>query len=156
MLKNSDRSALNGDFSKTKIAIVQALYNQELTENLTIKCVAALISHGLKKKQIEIFKVPGSLEVPLFCQHLAKKKKYDAIIALGVVIKGETHHFEVVTAESARGCMNVSLAYHIPIIYEIIPAYTLKTAQARAGQNNHNKGIEAARAALAMISALRS
>lgn len=152
MLKKQSQKKIKGIFKKARIGIIQALYNEELTQNLTVKCFETLKAHGIKKAQIDIIKVPGSLEVPLVCQKLAESsKKYSALIALGVVIKGETHHFDIVVNETSRALMDVSLAYNIPIINEIIPAYNLKDAKVRASLDRHNKGIEAGRAALQMI-----
>ena len=137
--------------SKVKIAIVRAQFNASLTESLEKHCVATLFNYGLKKNQILQFQVPGSLEIPITAQNIAQKKKADIIIALGVVIRGDTYHFEVVANESARGCMEVALKYNIPVIFEVIPAYNLAQAKKRAGNNNQNKGREAALAALKML-----
>ena len=137
--------------AKAKIAIVRAQFNGQLTESLEKHCLATLLDHGLKKDQILQFQVPGSLEIPIVAQNIAKAKKADIIIALGVVIKGDTYHFEIVINECARGCMDVALKYNVPIIFEVIPAYNLAQAKKRAGNNNQNKGREAALAALKML-----
>ena len=136
---------------KAKIAIVRAQFNGQLTESLEKHCLATLLDHGLKKDQILQFQVPGSLEIPIVAQNIASAKKSDIIIALGVVIKGDTYHFEIVINECARGCMDVALKYNVPIIFEVIPAYNLAQAKKRAGNNNQNKGKEAALAALKML-----
>ena len=137
--------------AKAKIAIVRAQFNGQLTESLEKHCLATLLDHGLKKDQILQFQVPGSLEIPIVAQNIASAKKSDIIIALGVVIKGDTYHFEIVINECARGCMDVALKYNVPIIFEVIPAYNLAQAKKRAGNNNQNKGKEAALAALKML-----
>ena len=137
--------------AKAKIAIVGAQFNGQLTESLEKHCLATLLDHGLKKDQILQFQVPGSLEIPIVAQNIASAKKSDIIIALGVVIKGDTYHFEIVINECARGCMDVALKYNVPIIFEVIPAYNLAQAKKRAGNNNQNKGKEAALAALKML-----
>ena len=137
--------------SKANIAIVRAQFNAPLTESLEKHCLATLLDHGLKKDQILMFQVPGSLEIPIVAQNIASAKKTDIIIALGVVIKGDTYHFEIVINECARGCMDVALKYNIPIIFEVIPVYNLAQAKKRAGNNNQNKGREAALAALKML-----
>ena len=137
--------------SKVKIAVIRAEFNAFLTESLEKHCVATLFNYGLKKDQILQFQVPGSLEIPITAQNIAQKKKADIIIALGVVIKGDTYHFEIVANGCARGCMDVALKYNIPIIFEVIPAYNLAQAKKRAGNNNQNKGKEAAIAALKML-----
>ena len=139
---------------KARIAIVRAQFNTLLTESLEKHCLATLLDHGLKKDQILQFQVPGSLEIPIVAQNIAKAKKADIIIALGVVIKGDTYHFEIVINECARGCMDVALKFNIPIIFEVIPAYNLAQAKKRAGNNNQNKGREAALAALKMLNVM--
>ena len=137
--------------SKAKIAIIRAQFNAPLTECLEKHCLSVLSGYGFKRDQILQFQVPGSLEIPIVAQNIAKHKKADIIIALGVVIKGDTYHFEIVANECARGCMDVALKYNIPIIFEVIPVYNLAQATKRAGNNNQNKGKEAALAALKML-----
>ena len=137
--------------SKAKIAIIRAQFNAPLTESLEKHCLGVLLEHGLKKDQILQFQVPGSLEIPIVAQNIAKQKTADIIIALGVVIKGDTYHFQIVANECARGCMDVALKYNVPIIFEVIPVYNLAQATKRAGNNNQNKGKEAALAALKMM-----
>ena len=137
--------------SKAKIAIIRAQFNAPLTESLEKHCLGVLLEHGLKKDQILQFQVPGSLEIPIVAQNIAKQKTADIIIALGVVIKGDTYHFQIVANECARGCMDVALKYNVPIIFEVIPVYNLAQAKKRAGNNNQNKGKEAALAALKMM-----
>ena len=139
---------------KARIAIVRAQFNTLLTESLEKHCLATLLEHGVKKGQILQFQVPGSLEIPIVAQNIAKTKKADIIIALGVVIKGDTYHFEIVANECARGCMDVALKYNVPIIFEVIPVYNLAQAKKRAGNNNQNKGREAALAALKMLNVM--
>ena len=139
---------------KSRIAIVRAQFNGPLTENLEKHCLATLLEHGVKKDQILQFQVPGSLEIPIVAQNIAKAKKADIIIALGVVIKGDTYHFEIVANECARGCMDVALKYNVPIIFEVIPVYNLAQAKKRTGANNQNKGREAALAALKMLNVM--
>src|SRR3990167_1886792 len=140
--------------SKAKIAIIRAQFNAPLTQNLEKHCLATLLKNGLKESQILKFQVPGSLEIPIIAQNIAKRKIADIIIALGVVIKGDTYHFEIVANESARGCMDVALKYNVPIIFEVIPVYNLSQAKKRAGANNQNKGREAALAALKMLNVM--
>ena len=136
---------------KARIAIVRAQFNTLLTESLEKHCLVTLLENGIKKDQILQFQVPGSLEIPITAQNIAKAQKADIIIALGVVIKGDTYHFEIVANECARGCMDVALKYNVPIIFEVIPVYNLAQAKKRAGNNNQNKGREAALAALKML-----
>ena len=135
----------------SKIAIVVSSYRPEITENLLKNCVDTLIEKGIKKSQVAIFHVPGSLEIPLVCKKLAKKKMYEAIIAFGAVFKGKTYHFEQVANECVRGCMNVSYEFEIPVIFEVLCVYDPKDALERAKGKEDNRGIEGALTALHMI-----
>src|SRR3989344_7435366 len=139
-----------------KIAIVSSTYRPEVTQNLVRNCVKTLKEKGLLKEQIKIVQVPGSLEIPLVAKKLAQKKKYDAIIAFGAVFKGKTYHFEQVSNECVRGCMNVSYDYEIPVIFEILCVYDPKDALDRATSTTDNRGVEGALTALSMIKTLKS
>ncbi|MDD5050626.1 MAG: 6,7-dimethyl-8-ribityllumazine synthase [Candidatus Pacebacteria bacterium] len=141
---------------KIKIGIVRSVFNTEMTESLEKACRKTLLKAGVLEKNIVTATVPGALEIPITAQALAKTKKYDCLIAFGVVLKGETYHFELVANESARGCAQVALEYHIPIIMEILSVYTIKQAKARTGNDGYNKGIEAANATLHIIETLAS
>lgn len=137
--------------SSIKIAIVKSCFRREVADNLEKNCLATFKKEGLKKNQIDIFKVPGSLEIPLVVKKLAKKNIYSAIITFGAIVKGDTYHFEQIANECARGCMEVSLQYEIPVIFEVLAVYDLKDALKRATRTKENKGVEAALTALEMI-----
>lgn len=137
-----------------KIAIVSSNFRKEVADNLEKNCLETLKGRGLNISQIDIFKVPGSLEIPLVVKKLAKKDVYDAIITFGAIVKGKTYHFEQIADECIRGCMNVSLQYEIPVIFEVLAVYALKDALDRATRKEENKGIEAAQTALEMIKLL--
>ncbi|MGH9357182.1 MAG: 6,7-dimethyl-8-ribityllumazine synthase [Terriglobia bacterium] len=139
---------------KARIAVIRAEYNGEITLRLEEKCLIGLQEGGMDPGQIERFTAPGCFEIPLLAQKLAASKRYDALIALGAVIKGETLHFDLVANECARGLMNVALAHDTPVIFEVLATRTRHDAERRAGNNRMNKGFEAARAALAMIASL--
>ena len=140
---------------KTRIAIIQSMYRLEVTENLVKHCVQTLEKQGLLGKQIAVFRVPGALEIPLVAQRLAKTKKYEAIIAFGAVLKGKTYHFEQVSDECVRGCMDVSRAYNLPVIFEVLCVYDIKDAIERATSEVDNRGVEGALSALAMLALLK-
>lgn len=140
-----------GVLSGAKIAIITSQYNEKITQSLEDSCLRELRESGIKAKQIKIYKVPGALEIPVTAKLVARKLKPDVIIVLGAVIKGETYHFELVVRECARGCMDVALEFAIPVIFEVIPAFNLKQAQARAADDENNKGREAALSALKML-----
>lgn len=137
----------NGNF---KIAIVAAEFNNDITEKMLDGAMNALKKNSLKSKNIKVVRVPGAFEIPLSCQRLAESKKYDAIVALGCVVKGETDHCHYVAGECSRGIMNVMIKYSIPIGFGILTVNNLKQAKKRSGEKS-NKGQEAAEAVLQML-----
>lgn len=137
--------------NEIKITIISSSFREEITRSLEINCLETLKKKGLKQNQIDVFRVPGSLEIPLMAKKLAKKRIYDAIITFGVILKGETYHFEQIANECARGCMEVSLQYEIPVIFEVLAVYNIQEAQDRATRKKENKGVEGALTALEMI-----
>ena len=136
---------------KPTIAIIQSTYRAHVGDALVSGCLKQLKNAGVDEKQISIFKVPGALEIPLVAKKLAQKKKYDAIIVFGVVVKGKTYHFEQVADECSRGCMNVSYDYEIPVIFQVLCVYKEADATARTKGTKDNRGVEAAKTALSMI-----
>lgn len=137
--------------NEIKIAIVSSSFRREVTESLEKNCIAALKEKRIAKNQIDIFRVPGSLEIPLVAKKIAKKGIYDAIITFGAIVKGKTYHFEQIANECVRGCMEVSLDYEIPVIFEVLAVYNLQDAIERAVRKEENRGTEAALTALEMI-----
>lgn len=142
------------NIKQIKIAIISSSFRKEVTDNLEKHCIEALKDKGLSDKQIDIFRVPGSLEIPLVAKKVAKIGKYDAIITFGAIVKGKTYHFEQIANECIRGCMEVSLEYEIPVIFEVLAVYDIKDAIERATRKEENKGVEAALTALGMIKVL--
>lgn len=140
---------LNG--KKLKIAIIQARFNQKVTDGLTDGAVKALIEVGVSDHDIKIFQVPGSFEIPLMCQLLSKAKKFDGIIATGAVIKGETAHFEYVAKAVTDGILRVMLDHSVPIAFGVLAAHNSEQAENRARDDKKNKGYEAALALVEMI-----
>lgn len=140
--------------SRARIAIIRAEYNREITLSLQEKCVETLIQSGVRRDDILTYSVPGCFEIPLVAARLAAKKHHDVLIALGAVIRGETHHFDLIANECARGVMEVSLRHNVPIIFEVLATYNRRDALRRSGNNRSNKGIEAAEAALAVLKTL--
>lgn len=138
---------------KFKIAIVVAKFNQDITGKLLEGALDLLQRNKVERKNIKVVWVPGSFEVPLACQKLAKTKKYHALVALGSVIKGETDHYYYISNEVSRGLMNVMLETGIPIGFGVITTNNLQQAKDRTKAGS-NKGEEAAQAALEMLSVL--
>lgn len=130
------------------IGIVQARFNEDITHALSKACMAELEALGVT--DIDHVYVPGALEVPLALQAMAERAEYDALIALGCIIRGETYHFELVANESGAGVTRVGLDYHIPIANAILTTENLEQAIAR----QHEKGRDAARVAVEMAGLL--
>ncbi len=133
---------------KNKIAIITAPFYQHIVDGLYKGAETYLSDKGF---EFERFNIPGALEVPLACQYLAETKKYEAIVALGAVIRGETAHFDHVCEQSSRGILDVSLKYNLPIGNGIITVENEAQALARSTNNLKNKGREAALAAVELV-----
>lgn len=138
-----------------KLALLSSRFNSLISEHLEKGCVDVLIREGVKAGDIGIYRVPGSFEIPLVAQKLASGTKYDAIICLGAVIKGETPHFDFVAAEVSKGIAKVGLESGIPVIFGVVTTNNLEEAINRAGLKRGNKGAEAARVALEMVDLLK-
>ncbi len=151
---SSDWQLPRSGAAKIRLAIIRAEYNGEITRSLEKKCVESLLSAGIAAKNISVLTVPGCFEIPIMAERLAAQNRYDAMIALGAVIRGETYHFELVVDGCAQGIMDVSLRHNVPIIFEVLATYNRRDALRRAGNNQLNKGIEAARAALSLLAEL--
>lgn len=141
--------------AKLKIAIVQSSYHAELNGNMTEYCKEVLIQNDIPEDNITVYYAAGSWEVPLLVDKLAQSKQCDAIVAFSIIIKGDTYHFDMIANEVARSLMNTMINYHIPIGFEILAVNTMEQAEARASNNNYNKGIEAGNAILKTLKTLR-
>lgn len=144
-----EAGALDGQ--DLRIAIVQARFNAAITDMLTKSCLAELEALGVAERHIRLVKVPGALEVPTALQALASSNDWDALIAIGCVIRGETYHFELVANESGAGVTRVALDHEIPIANAILTVENEAQALARARVSEMNKGGGAAEAALAVL-----
>ena len=134
-----------------KFAIIASRFNNFIVNNLIGGAVDFLSRHDVKSEDITIIKVPGSLEIPMVAKKIADSKKYDGIICLGAIIKGETHHFEVIASEVAKGLAQVGLEALVPVSFGILTTYTTEQAVERAGNKAGNKGVEAAASCLEMV-----
>ena len=132
------------------IGIVQARFNEDVTNALAAACKAQLLALGVAEKDIGHVLVPGALEIPVALQALAEKGRYDALVALGCIIRGETYHFELVANESAAGVSRVSLDYRLPIANVILTTENL----AQAIERQSVKGADAARVVVEMANLL--
>ncbi len=134
-----------------RFAIVESRWNSFLTSKLTEGALDALERLGADEKAVEIFKVPGSFELPLTAQKVAAGGKFDAVICIGVVIRGETPHFDYVAGEAAKGVGQVAMQTGIPVLFAVVTADTLEQAINRAGVKAGNKGFEAAMSAVEIV-----
>ena len=148
-LDSTDRR-MNG--RSLRIGIVQARFNEDVTNALAQACRAELLALGVTERNITLVQVPGALEVPVALMAMAEKLKYDALVALGCIIRGETYHFELVANESGAGVSRVALDFQLPIANAILTTEDLAQAVAR----QHDKGRDAARVAVEMANLLDS
>lgn len=136
------------------IAIVASRFNEFIVDRLISGAFDALLRHGVKNDKIEIYRVPGAYEIPIACQAIAKTGRYAGIVTLGVVIRGETTHFDYVAGPCANGILQAQLATHIPMTFGVLTTENIEQAVARAGSTAGNKGSEAAIGLLEMINLL--
>lgn len=141
-----------------RFAVVVARWNRNITSQLEGGAIHGLRSAGCTEDAIDIYHVPGAFELPLACKLAAETRKFDAVIALGCVIRGDTPHFDFVAGEAARGLMDVSLKTGVPVIFGVITTENLEQAIARAGEAAHpdNKGNEAAVTAIETVHSCRN
>lgn len=143
--------------SNAKVAIIVARFNQFINESLVNGAVDALTRIGqVDEKNITIIWVPGAYEIPLTAKVAAQSKKYDAIVALGTVIRGSTAHFDFVAGESSSGLLSASLDHTIPVGFGILTTESIEQAIERAGTKAGNKGAEAALTALEMLNIIKA
>ena len=138
-----------------RIALLVSRFNSFVVESLLAGAIDTLKRHGADERDLQIVRVPGAYEMPIAAQRLAASKRFEAIIALGAVIRGGTPHFEYVAGECTKGLSQVSLQYDIPIAFGVLTVDTIEQAIERAGTKAGNKGAEAAMSTIEMISLLR-
>ena len=134
-----------------KVALVASEFNHFIVQQLVDGAVDALGRHGVKQQDISLVWVPGAFELPLAADVLASAGRFDAVIALGAVIRGGTPHFDYVAGECSRGLANVGLKHGLPVIFGVLTTDTVDQALERAGSGAGNKGFDTAVAALQMI-----
>ena len=139
---------------EARFALVASRFNSFVVESLVAGAVDTLRRHGVAETQMTLVRSPGAFELPLVVQKVAASGNYDAIIALGAVIRGGTPHFEYVAGECTKGIAQVSLASGLPIAFGVLTVDTIEQAIERAGTKAGNKGAEAALSALEMVSLL--
>ena len=139
-----------------RIGIALARFNQAVTDRLIAGALEALVQQGVADDAIDVATVPGAFELPLCAQRLASTGRYDALICLGAVVRGETPHFDFVAGEAARGIGEISRRFDLPVAFGLLTTDTIEQALARAGGDRGNKGAEAALTALEMVQVLRA
>lgn len=137
------------------IGIVATRFNEFITSKLLSGAVDALVRHDVKEDDITIAWVPGAFEIPLIAAKMAKSGKYDAVICLGAVIRGNTSHYDYVCSEVSKGIATVSLNSEIPVMFGVITTENIEQAIERAGTKAGNKGFDSAVAAIEMVNLIR-
>ena len=140
------------DAKGKRVALVVSRFNDFVTSRLTSGAQDCLIRHGASEDDISVFKVPGSFEISPLCKKLAKSKKFDAVIAIGAVIRGDTPHFDYIAQEVAKGVAQVAMDSEVPVVFGVLTTDTLEQALERAGAKAGNKGTEAALSAIELMS----
>lgn len=151
-LSASGRTPVDG--SGRSVAIVCSRFNEAVVEQLVRGAREALLAHGVAADSIDVVWVPGALEVPQVARAIAHRGHHHAIVALGAVIKGDTYHFEVVSDASAAGLMQLSMSTDVVVTNGILTVYDEEQARLRSGDDDRNKGAEAALAALETLAAI--
>ena len=139
-----------------KVGIVAARFNEFIVSKLVAGAQDALVRHDVKEEDIDLAWVPGAFEIPLIASKMAKSGKYDAVIALGAVIRGSTTHYDYVCSEVSKGIANVSLNSDIPVMFGVITTENIEQAIERAGTKAGNKGYDCALGAIEMINLIRN
>ena len=144
------------DVAGSRLGVIAARFNHEITDGLLSGALATLVRHGIEADATTVLRVPGAFELPLAAQRLAASHQVDAIITLGAVVRGGTPHFEYVCRECAAGVMRVGLDFGLPVIFGVLTTDTMEQALQRVGGEHGHKGEEAALAALETLSVLKS
>lgn len=152
-----DIAMIKGSLDGTgmKIALIASRFNGFVVDALVTGAKQALLDNGVAAEDISYMSVPGALEISVVAEKAAASKKYDGIIAIGAIIRGETYHFEIVANESARGLADVASRHGLPVLNGVITTNDEAQAMARAGTGRDNKGAEAAVGAIEMVNLLR-
>ena len=139
-----------------KVGIVAARFNDFVVSKLVGGCEDTLLRHGVRPEDIDLAWVPGAFEIPLVASKMAKSGKYDAVIALGAVIRGSTSHYDYVCSEVSKGVATVAMNSDVPVMFGVLTTDTIEQAIERAGSKAGNKGSECAQGAIEMVNLLRA
>mgnify|MGYP000416316135 CR=1 FL=1 len=138
-----------------RVGVVCARFNDFIVSRLLAGCEDTLLRHGVQEEDIAVAWVPGAFEIPLIASKMAKSGKYDAVIALGAVIRGSTSHYDYVCSEVSKGVAQVALNSDIPVMFGVLTTDTIEQAVERAGTKAGNKGSECAQGAIEMVNLIR-
>lgn len=144
------------DGGSIRVAIVVARFNEFITSKLLGGALDSLSRHGVKDEDVSVAWVPGAFEIPLIAGKLAESGKYDAVIALGAVIRGSTSHYDLVCNEAAKGIAQVQMKTGVPVLFGVITTENIEQAIERAGSKAGNKGSECAESAIEMVNLIRA
>jgi len=150
--KKHIKKTFQGPVTKLRFAVVVSRFNQNITSKLLDGAEQCLRDHGVPEKNWEVIFCPGAFELPQVANRLAEQKKWDAIICLGAVIRGDTPHFEYISAETARGIQDVALRYSLPVVFGVLTTENEQQALDRVGGTQGHKGWDAALTAIEMAS----
>ena len=143
------------DATGLRFGIVASKFNKFVTSRLLAEAVKALMKAGAQGDDLEVVRVPGAFEIPLVARQLARSGRFDAVICLGAVIRGDTPHFEYICAESARGILQASLDTNVPVVFGVLTTDTVAQAIERADPTKHNRGTSAAITAVEMANVMK-
>lgn len=139
-----------------RVGIVCARFNEFIASKLLSGCEDTLLRHGVQGEDISVAWVPGAFEIPLIASKMAKSGKYDAVIALGAVIRGSTSHYDYVCSEVSKGVASAALSSDVPVMFGVLTTDTIEQAIERAGTKAGNKGAECAQGAIEMVNLIRA
>src|SRR5215468_2648568 len=143
------------DATGLRFGIVVSKFNKFVTSKLLSSCAEALTKHGVKADDIEVVRVPGAFEIPIVARTMARSRQFDAVICLGAVIRGDTPHFDYISAEASRGIGQAALDADVPVIFGVLTTDTVAQAIERAEPTKLNRGGEAAKSAIEMATVMR-
>lgn len=138
-----------------QVGIVAAKFNKQITSRLLDACVSTLIDHGVRTGDLEIVRVPGAFEIPLVARTMARANRFDAVICLGAVIRGDTPHFDYICSEVSRGIGQAAMETEVPIIFGVLTTETVAQAEERADLKRFNRGGAAAQSAIEMVKVMQ-
>lgn len=139
-----------------RVGIVCARFNEFIVSKLLSGCQDTLLRHGVREEDVDVAWVPGAFEIPLIASKMAKSGRYDAVIALGAVIRGSTSHYDYVCSEVSKGVATVALQSDIPVLFGVLTTDTIEQAVERAGTKAGNKGSDCAESAIEMVNLIRA